>query len=205
MDVSLKLKYIRYYFFVIFIFATTNIFAQTKDNSYFVNAASKIENLLLQHNDTSLYFKKAVLCVESAYFENQINEQVFNDIINLYSDFCKDIIKSGNIVYTDKDKDVAMGQCAVYTFITDSVPLYVNEKLFIHPPFSYNNEDFAGQEDWSNMFVSTLMQTQKGNCHSLPYLYKIIMDELGYESHLALAPNHISISRPTIKKQAGTI
>jgi hypothetical protein len=43
------------------------------------------------------------------------------------------------------------------------------------------------------MFVSKLMETNIGNCHSLPYLYKIIMDELGYESHLALAPNHIYI------------
>lgn len=43
------------------------------------------------------------------------------------------------------------------------------------------------------MFVSKLMHTNKGNCHSLPYLYKIIMDKLGYKSHLALAPNHIYI------------
>jgi len=37
------------------------------------------------------------------------------------------------------------------------------------------------------------METNKGNCHSLPYLYKMIMDELGQESYLALAPNHIYI------------
>ena len=42
---------------------------------------------------------------------------------------------------------------------------------------------------------------QQRNCHSLPYLYKIIMDELGYEWHLALAPNHMYIK--TNNKKVG--
>jgi len=43
------------------------------------------------------------------------------------------------------------------------------------------------------MFVSKLLDTKKGNCHSLPYLYKIITEELGVTTQLALAPNHIYI------------
>ncbi len=46
---------------------------------------------------------------------------------------------------------------------------------------------------WSNMFVSTLIATGKGNCHSMPLLYKLIMDELGEKCWLALAPNHMYI------------
>lgn len=86
-----------------------------------------------------------------------------------------------------------MAQCAVFMFMTDSIPMVVDGRIVKHPPFSYNHEDFAGQKDWSSMFVSTLMQTKKGNCHSMPYLYKMIMDELGYECHLALSPNHMYI------------
>ena len=41
--------------------------------------------------------------------------------------------------------------------------------------------------------MTKLMNTHKGNCHSLPYLYKIIADELGAKCWLALAPNHIYI------------
>jgi hypothetical protein len=62
-----------------------------------------------------------------------------------------------------------------------------------HTPFSYNFDDFAGQKEWSNMFVSTLMQTKKGNCHSLPFLYKMIMDKLEQDCYLSLSPNHIYI------------
>lgn len=78
-------------------------------------------------------------------------------------------------------------------FITEPISIMINADTTNTIPFSYNTEDYAGQKEWSNTFVSTLMQTQKGNCHSLPYLYKMIMNELGYESHLALAPNHIYI------------
>ena len=43
------------------------------------------------------------------------------------------------------------------------------------------------------MFVSTLMVTCKGNCHSLPLFYKLLTEELGEKSWLALAPNHAYI------------
>lgn len=43
------------------------------------------------------------------------------------------------------------------------------------------------------MFVSTLMVTRKGNCHSLPLFYKLLTEELGEKSWLALAPNHAYI------------
>jgi hypothetical protein len=45
------------------------------------------------------------------------------------------------------------------------------------------------------MFVSKLLNTKTGNCHSLPYLYKILADELGTSASLALAPNHIYIKQ----------
>lgn len=103
------------------------------------------------------------------------------------------IIATGNIKYNEKDKNVAMAQCAIFLFMTDSIPIQYDNDITTHYPFTYNNLDFAGQEDWSNTFVSTLIQTKRGNCHSLPYLYKIIIDQLGHEAHLALAPNHIYI------------
>lgn len=43
------------------------------------------------------------------------------------------------------------------------------------------------------MFVSKLLETGKGNCHSLPYLYKILAEELNIPCYLAFAPNHIYI------------
>ena len=141
----------------------------------------------------TLDFSHAVFITENAFYENELSVKSFYNIIGYYASICRGIAQSGDIDYTERDKDIAMAQCAVFTFMTDSIPVTTAKGIVVHPPFTYNHEDFAGQKDWSNMFVSTLMQTKKGNCHSLPYLYKMIMDELGYESHLALAPNHIYI------------
>ena len=87
---------------------------------------------------------------------------------------------SWEIVYPETDKDVAAAQSAVFVLMTDSIPFQFDETIAYHPPFRYNYDDFAGQKDWSNMFVSKMIETHKGNCHSMPFLYKMIMDELGY-------------------------
>ncbi|MCB0736549.1 MAG: hypothetical protein KDC92_03480, partial [Bacteroidetes bacterium] len=59
--------------------------------------------------------------------------------------------------------------------------------------YKYDFEDFMGSEDWEKMFVHKIIKTKSGNCHGLPYYYKILADEIGVESHLALAPNHMYI------------
>lgn len=63
----------------------------------------------------------------------------------------------------------------------------------INYPYAYNFDDFFGHLDWANMFVSKLLITHKGNCHSMPYLYKILADEQEVPCWLAHAPNHLYI------------
>lgn len=160
-------------------------------DSLYLKGFHEINNMLSKKN--SLNFKKAIYLVENTYCDGSLDENIFNNAIAIYTDVCKSIAKSDSITYTEKDKEIAMTQCAIFIFMTDSVMIQHGSNIIVHPPFSYNHSDFAGQKDWSNMFVSKLIETNKGNCHSLPYLYKIIMDELGYECSLALAPNHMYI------------
>lgn len=159
--------------------------------TYYTEALSRIENML--SDKAALNFQEAVFLTENAYFENRLDREKFSKDIAFYTHICKGVMASGSIEYTERDIDVAMAQCGVFIFMTDTVPIKSGNDIIGSIPFSYNYEDFSGQNDWSNMFVSTLISTNRGNCHSLPYLYKIIMDELGYKSHLALAPNHIYI------------
>lgn len=174
-----------------FLFSVHSVCIGQFNDSHYMKTHSIIESML--YNKDSLDFKKAVFLTENAYFDNQLNEQAFNNAIKMNTSICKGIIASGNIEYPEKDKERATAQCAVFVYMTDSIPVATNNGTVIHKPFTYNFDDFAGQKDWSNMFVSTLMQTKKGNCHSLPYLYKMIMDELGQPCYLSLAPNHIYI------------
>ena len=167
-----------------------NIQANSNEKHY-QNAYLLITSML--EGQYNLDFKKAVYITENAYFEDQLNEGAFNDIIRFYLTISNEIKESGDILYDDRDKEKASTQCAVFLCMTDSFNVQTVEGIAVYKPFTYNYDDFAGQKDWTNMFVSKMMQTNKGNCHSMPYLYKMIMDELGQEAFLSLAPNHIYI------------
>jgi hypothetical protein len=62
-----------------------------------------------------------------------------------------------------------------------------------HRPYTYDFEDFYGEKDYRNVFVTKLLDTHLGQCRSMPMLYKILADEIEAQSHLALAPNHLYI------------
>jgi hypothetical protein len=179
-----------YSFLIIWCLSISKASAQNAFNSY-LTAYDRIEAMLLEID--SLDFKTAVYLTENAYLDNLLNNELFDESILQYSSFCKNIINSGSIVYPEKDREEATAQCAVFMFMTDTIPVMTDMGVAYHTPFEYNFDDYAGQKDWSSMFVSTLMETKKGNCHSLPYLYKMIMNEIGQESYLSLAPNHIYI------------
>ncbi|WP_106914523.1 hypothetical protein [Chryseobacterium aurantiacum] len=59
-----------------------------------------------------------------------------------------------------------------------------------HKAFEYDFKDYMGEKDYSKMFVSKLLKTGSGQCHSMPLLYLIIAEAMGAEAHLSLAPNH---------------
>lgn len=145
----------------------------------------------------SLNLQKAVFSVENAWFENRLDNQEFEQTINTYTAFSKMLMQNQDIQYNGKDKENVKAQASVFRFMTDSIPVQFGEKIIYNPPFQYNYEDFAGQKDWRSMFVTTLMATGKGNCHSMPLLYKLIMNQLGEKCWLALAPNHMYLKAYT--------
>jgi len=183
----MKCKLLLILFVVLFNYSVS---AQNKERIY-VNTFNSVDSML--SGTKPVNFQQAVYLTENAYFDNQLDKAAFDDAIRFNTTICRGIIASGNIQYPEKDKEKATAQCAVFVYMTDSIPISTESGVVIHEPFSYNFDDFAGKKDWSSMFVSTLMQTHKGNCHSMPYLYKMIMDELGQPVSLSLAPNHIYI------------
>lgn len=116
-------------------------------------------NKMLSNNNPN--FRRGVFLAEKAYYEGAISEKSFDDAIWFYSSLCREVMLSGNIDYSEKDKEIANIQCATYILMTDTISLQLQDNTIKHSPFSYNHEDYAGQKDWSNMFVSTLIQTKK--------------------------------------------
>jgi hypothetical protein len=129
-----------------------------------------------------IQFKRAVFLTEDAYYNHTLN----------YNDFCKQlrdiaIIMQQMIGQRNLGGFKTAGNWAAFSYMTDTIA--ANN----YKPYVYDFDDFMGAKDWSKMFVTKLLRTHSGNCHSLPYLYKMICEEVGAKAYLALAPNHVYI------------
>jgi hypothetical protein len=180
---------------IFLLLSSLNLFAQSdttvlKQNFY--DAFEELNNMLSQKQENS--FKRAVFITENAFYNNRLNYNKYCKTIEMYAFLAKSLMNSRDLIYQNDDEEKVSKLAAVFTIMTDTVPIMLDSgKIINHLPFTYDFEDFFGTLDWSKMFVTKLLETHKGNCHSLPYLYKIICEELKVNTYLAQAPNHFYI------------
>ncbi|SFF57821.1 hypothetical protein [Thermoflexibacter ruber] len=178
---------------LLFLFLFSASLALAQDNFYYQTAFTEIQAML--SGKKALNFKKTVYHVENAFFDNQLDSNDFNKEVRKIILLAKGFHQANPISnYTQKDKATVALWGAVFKVMTDTVTILLpNGEKAYHLPFTYDFEDYFGEQDWTKMFVTKLLATRKGNCHSLPFLYKILCEELGVSANLALAPNHIYI------------
>ncbi len=155
-------------------------FAGDGHKEYYHNTFAEQHQML--KGEIPVDFTRAVFLSENSYLNGKLN----------YAEFKKEIEETGNklkefIVDNEMSRYKTAGNWAVFEYITQE--LFIND----YKPYSYDFEDYFGEEDLTKMFVTKLMKVKSGNCHSMPYFYKMLCDELGAESHLAITPNHVYI------------
>ena len=189
--------------FILTILLALNGQAQTEHlEKHYEDAYEELKGML--EGEAPLSFKRAVFVSENAYMENLMDYKHFSEQIALLVHFAKKVAENGDLQYAENDINDVQKKFAAYRIMKDSVPVSIqvnaDSVLTLYTqPFSYDFDDFFGEEDWTKMFVSKLLATHTGNCHSLPFLYKIIAEELGTQAHLAMAPNHTYIKQWTDK------
>ena len=143
--------------------------------------------------EAPLNLKKAVFLVENVYYQNKLK----------YVDFCKLIDSKvyviNQIIKKEKlslENNVALNY-AIQQLYTKPIK-YIDRNGInkIHQPLNYDFNDYAGDLDYSKQFVSKLLYTGKGQCHSMPLLYLILANEIGAKANLAYSPNHSYIAFP---------
>lgn len=147
--------------------------------------------IVLQNNGS---FKQAVFLTENCFI-TELSYDAFDRHISTITSVVRAWMQANPVTgYRYNDSINLHSNFGIYTCLKDTI-VFINEgeKKYLHLPYSYDFHDFFGRTDWSNMFVTKLLATRKGNCHSLPYLYKMVADELGASCWLGLAPNHIYI------------
>ncbi|MFR1235992.1 MAG: hypothetical protein ACLSC9_06605 [Barnesiella sp.] len=139
-------------------------------------------------------FTNAVFATENAYYDGALNTDELNEELDILLRLTKMISSSSLIDYNGTDKDNVIMHSSLFKILTDSIAISLDSThIMVHLPYTYDFDDVWGETEWSQMFVSKLLASGTGNCHSLPYLYKILSDELGIPCYLAYAPNHIYI------------
>jgi len=163
----------------------------TTDRAYW-QALEELQGMIIGR--APLSFKRAVFITESTYFDNTLSYKRFCGKVDSLVNLARKLTESDFLVYTQDDKAQVASYAAVFKVMTDTLAYKVADKRFaVHYPFRYDFEDIWGEQEWTQMFVTKLLITRTGNCHSLPFLYKILTEELGGKAYLAMAPNHMYI------------
>lgn len=171
---------------VLFTLPLTDSFSQGKPA--YESAFNEIQKML--KDESQLDFKRAVFLTENAFYSNTLDYKAFcrqiDDIENQLNQFMVDRGVSNHV----------MGkQFAIFNYMIEPSKYNGNIRM------NYDFEDLMGNKDYSKMFVTKLLNTKTGNCHSLPYLYKILSEETGGQAFLALGPNHLYIKHKDDKGQ----
>ncbi len=151
---------------------------EVKTLSPYYNAAY-LEMAAMLDGRQELSVKRAVFLVEWAFLDGKPDYTAFCDSIASIASTLKDFIKLNKL-----DQHPLGGNIAVFEYMCNPSPLNGFKE------YTYDFEDFWAKEDHTKLFVTKLMHTRSGQCHSLPLLYKILANEIGAEAYLAYAPNH---------------
>ena len=150
------------------------------DNPFYNSAFCEIVSML--DKKIPMDYKRAVFLLEWAYFQGTLDYNAYCSEIAEVSVKLKNFVKGKGV-----EQYKTSGNFALFEFFTKPNSMNGNK------PFTYDFDDFNGQKDYRKTFVIKLLETHKGQCRSLPILYKILAEETKTEAFLAFAPNHLYI------------
>lgn len=157
---------------------------------YYISAYNEIAPMLSGKKTVSI--KRAVYLSEWAYYEGDLDYKLeFCDEIDRIVKFIERFYDANELHNYRTGKQMALNE---YFFRPYSGNGY--------KPYLYDYENFFKEnENWENQFVSKVLNTHKGQCHSLPMLYKILANEIGANVAISKAPGHSYIMYKDLDKQ----
>ncbi|MFT3949960.1 MAG: hypothetical protein QM763_23545 [Agriterribacter sp.] len=165
---------------------------ERREQEYYYKVRSGIYQehleLLLQMNPNEFSIIKAIYLTESAWYDNPPSFEEFQIKIKKYATAVKQLLLREGL---DTKNNTAINYGVQQLYKKDNT--YYDKqsgKTYRFSKLSYDFNDYMGDKDFRNMFVSKLLNTEKGQCHSLPLLYLCIVELLGGKAYLSLSPNH---------------
>ena len=128
----------------------------------------------------------AVYLVENAYYDNQMRFDRFNSMLQDRVRVVKQLLKREGL---STKNNLALNY-GIQKLYQQQIPFTDSGKSYVELPFKYDFDDFMGEKDYRKMFVSKMLATNTGQCHSGPLNYLCIAEQLGAKAYLSLAPQH---------------
>lgn len=152
----------------------------------FYTAFDEISNML--NGQDNLNLGRAVFLVENAWHNNKYDYNDYKSGIKAGIDFCNQKIAEEKL---DKDNNVVKNMM-LFRFIADTLKVKdkATGKAQTHYPIKYNYDDYESKISYNSHFVTTLMQTGTGQCHSMPLYYLVLAEEMGAEAYWSFSPRH---------------
>lgn len=160
-------------------FSFFSLTAQTDSCRWrYLEAYDEISNMLDEKVEKSI--KRAVFLAEWAFLDGQIDYE---------KDFCQPLAQGAEYLRRMIDanhweKYKTSKQIALCNFFFS--PCSGNGQN----PFEYDFSNEFPDDDWHYQLVSRTLKTHRGQCHSLPWAFKLYAEELDAQVYLARAPRH---------------
>lgn len=155
---------------------------QMTAEEYYVSAFNEMSGMLSEKDPLSI--KRAVFLAEWAFYEGKLDYQCdFCDEINRIAIFLDKFYKANKLNTYNTGKQMALNEFFFKPYSGNG-----------YKPYTYDFEKNSdNDENWETQFVSILLKTHKGQCRSLPWLYKILAKEIDADVSIAHAPRHCYI------------
>jgi hypothetical protein len=165
--------------------ADTNSVDYKTNVKYCYIAYNEITKMLA--GETPLSIKRAVFITENAFYKNKLSYEKYCTQINELVFMCKQVMNQEGL----NPKNQMACHYVIQKLFADTL-VFTNAagKKVVFKPFSYDFIDIFGDNDRTKDFVTKLLNTKIGQCHSMPLLYLILAEELGTKAYLAFSPNH---------------
>jgi len=152
--------------------------------------SAKLLNDML-NGTVPMNLRDAVFSLENAYFGGTLE-------YNKYTKAIQELISTAQLK-TQQDgydwNNPLTRNVMLFRVMADTLKIKQpsKENTITSYPLRYDFDDFWGKNDWSKMFVSKLLSTKTGQCHSMPLLYLIMCEATNTNANIAYSPMHTYI------------
>ncbi|MCG3165624.1 MAG: hypothetical protein POELPBGB_01392 [Bacteroidia bacterium] len=146
------------------------------------NAFTKLKDMLEER--TALSIADAYYYEEAAYGNVLLSYEQYKSIITQNVDFIRQWLKENNMNMSDPE----MLHMGIQRFNSDTLFLKKEDKA--HAPFFYDYLNYDPAENRTNYFVTKILATGGGQCHTLPTAYLIHAEALKIDAFLGYSLSH---------------